>query len=110
MATTPYRFTLRSTELRDYSEKHACRVLGTIQGEKLLVEIDPPFPGYVYGLAHDLSRVVLAPRHQGSRLAPNISEWPCRVHICLPKEGGDFKNGPFRILDWGIIEQQELAE
>jgi hypothetical protein len=50
--------------------------------------------------------VVLSPRHKGAMLYPEVSEWPCDVQICLPKEGGDFERGPYRIADWGVIAQR----
>lgn len=102
-------FTIRSTELRDYSAKHLCTVLEVVSREpgreKLLVEVDPPIPGHVYDRAQDLDVIVVSPRHEGASLLPEVSEWPCRVYICVPEDGGSWGEGPFRVLDWGIIEK-----
>lgn len=101
-------FTVRSTELRDYSEKHSCAVLEVLSGEpgreKILVEVNPPIPGYLYDQPEDLEMLVLSPRHEGSALLPEVSEWPCRVHMCVPVKDGSWSEGPFRVLDWGMIE------
>ena len=101
------RFRLRSTELREPLVLD-CEFLRHVDDggvpDKILVRVDPPIPGYVYGSATDLDRVVLAPRHKGASLYPEVSEWLCYVHICLPKEDGDWEHGPFRIADWGVIE------
>jgi len=98
-------FTLKSTELRDYEKTHVCTVIKAVGGNKLLIELNPPFPGHYYGKQNDLEQVVIVPRYEGTHLVPEVSEWPCRVHICIPDEDGDWINGPFRSLDWGMIEQ-----
>jgi hypothetical protein len=100
--------TLRSIEQRAPT-LHACRVLQRVDDggapDKLLVEIDPSAPGNLYKYTGDLSRVVLAPRHKGVTLYPQVSEWPCHVHICVPKGDGTWTEGPFEIADWGVLEQ-----
>lgn len=105
----PVAFTIRSTELREYSVKHRCTVLKVISAqagrEKILVGLDPSIPGYIYDQPKDLEKVVISPRHKGTTLLPEVSEWPLRVYMCIPEDGGDWNIGPFRILDWGIIEQ-----
>ena len=105
------RFTLRSTELREPFVRQ-CDFLRLVDDggttEKILVSTDPPLPGYLYGSIEDLGRLVLAPRHEGAKLYPDVSEWPCFVHICLPKEGGDWDRGPWRVADWGVIEKAEV--
>jgi hypothetical protein len=40
----------------------------------------------------------------------DVSEWPCHVHVCLPKEGGTWDRGPYRIADWGLIERSGDTE
>lgn len=106
-----HSFTVRAMELRDYSAKHLCTVLEVVGGEpgreKLLVEVDPPIPGYVYDRPDDLDMIVVTPRHEGTSLLPEVSEWPCRVHMCIPEATGSWNKGPFRILDWGIIEKTD---
>src|SRR3990172_7416823 len=96
---SPVSFTLQSTELRDYRTVHNCTVIGVLRGsgpDKLRVRVEPPIPGYLYDEPGDINEVVLAPRHVGLRLVPEVSEWPCHVHICLPVAGGNWDKGPFR--------------
>ena len=97
-------FSIRSTELRDYNNKHDCQIMKTVDDNKILIKLIPPIPGYIYGQNKDVETLVLAPRFEGSYLLPEISEWPCRVYMCIPKKEGSWESGPFRILDWGIIE------
>lgn len=107
------RFTLRSTELRE-AWTRTCEVLRLVDDgskpKKILVRVDPPVPGYLYGSTEDLDRFVLAPRHRGASIYPKVSEWPCHVHVCLPKEGGTWDRGPYRIADWGLIERSSETE
>jgi hypothetical protein len=107
------RFTLRSTELREPWTR-TCEFLRHVDEgagpDKILVRVDPPVPGYLYGSTADLDRFVLAPRHKGASLYPDVSEWPCHVHVCLPKEGGTWDRGPYRIADWGLIERSSETE
>lgn len=48
-----------------------------------IAELDPPIPGHVFGLASDVTEVVLAARHEGDVLS-NIREFPCFVHVARP--------------------------
>jgi hypothetical protein len=102
------RFTLRSTELREPWTR-TCDVLGQVDEgtgpNKILVQVDPPVPGFLYGSVADLDQFVLAPRHTGASIYPDVSEWPCHVYVCLPKEGGTWDRGPYRIADWGLMER-----
>lgn len=40
-------FFFKSVDLRDYSEKHACTVVGVVDTNKLKVMLSPPIPSYV---------------------------------------------------------------
>jgi len=97
-------FTIRPTEIRDYDNKHDCHILRVVDGNKLLMKLIPPIPGYIYDKNDDIETIVLAPRFEGSSLVPKISEWPCRVYMCIPEKDGCWENGPYRIFDWGILE------
>jgi hypothetical protein len=48
-----------------------------------MAEVAPPIPGHVFGLASDVSEVVLAARHEGDVLS-NIRTFPCFVHVARP--------------------------
>lgn len=99
------QFFIKSIELRNYHVKHGCTVLEVVDDNKLLVELAPSIPGSVYNQVDDIKTIVLAPRYTGMTLTPVISEWPCTVNICLPKEGGDWKAGPWRLLDIGELTE-----
>ncbi len=102
------RFTLSSTELRE-PWKRTCEFVRQVdegaKPDKILVRVHPPVPGHLYGSAEDLDQFVLAPRHEGASIYPEVSQWPCHVHVCLPKEGGTWARGPYRVADWGLIDR-----
>jgi hypothetical protein len=108
------RFTLKSTELRSAPELH-CESAGVVPDgalhPRIYVLVNPPVPAHVYDTPNDLDTLVLAPRHKGSSLYPSVSEWPCYVYVCLPSKTGDWKAGPFDILDWAVISKEsDLGE
>lgn len=103
-------FYLRSIELRDYAKKHLCSVEEVVDKNKLLVAVSPPIPGHIYMQSADLSALVLAPRYLDASLTPAISEWPCIVNICIPKVLGEWKHGPWRLLDIGEISRSTEKE
>lgn len=80
-------FYLSSEELRNYHVKHKCSVIEVVDGDKLHIVVDPVIPSWVYGTSLDLESVVIAPRHVGVSLVPEISEWPCIVNVLVPQEG-----------------------
>lgn len=45
-----------------------------------LAELDPPIVGQQFGLADDVSEVILASRHEGDDIG-NIQGFPCFVHV-----------------------------
>lgn len=81
-------FFLASTEDTRLTEPHRCwrmhRVANPTRDDLLLVKIDPPLSGQVFGKSgQDLTYVWLATRHQGASLFP-ISRWPVYVHVACP--------------------------
>jgi hypothetical protein len=93
-------FFIKSIEHRTYHVTHECVVREVVDGNKLLVDLVQAIPMWVYDSDKDLDVVVLAPRYEGSTLTPTISEWPCIVNICLPKDSsGGWTSGPWRLLD-----------
>ena len=97
------RFFIKSIEHRTYYAKHECTVREIVDRNKLLVDISPPIPGWVYERPADLDRIVLASRYVNTTLVPQISEWPCIVNICVPKNGFDWECGPWTLLDIGEL-------
>ena len=49
----------------------------------VLARVDPPIPAQQFGIAEDITKVVLANRHEGDSLS-NILEFPCFVHVARP--------------------------
>jgi hypothetical protein len=95
--------------LQDYVSERAYVAQVDLQRHpsKVLVKIEPPFPTEAWsslGYA-EISQRVLAPRHQGASIFPMISESPCHVHMCVPKPGGTWENGPYAILEWGTLSE-----
>ena len=79
---------LTSSESEVLKPVRTCRVLRRLKSEAgirmLLVELDPPLGDE--SDAGKLSRVILAPRHQGVSLAFML--WgPVYVHVAKPPEG-----------------------
>ncbi len=98
------RFTIRSIELRHYTEIYRCVVIRSVDENKILVKLLPDIPAWVYGTSRDLHEIVLAPRYAGTSLAQAISEWPFTVNICIPKPEGNWTSGPWCLLDIGALE------
>lgn len=70
---------------------------------RILVVLDEPIAGEVYGRGPtSIETLVLVPRHVGGELYPTLRS-PCHVHMCVPKSDGTWENGPYDILDWGIV-------
>lgn len=99
------QFTLKSYEIGNPDKEHNCFPQEVVDSNKLLVWLEPPLPGHVYQEVEDINVLVLAPRHEGTRLVPNVSDWPCHVYMCLPGEKGEWESGPYKIIDWGILER-----
>ena len=92
----PTDFYIASSEGYEMDSPRRCEVIKRLGGEDrddyLLVGIDPPLNGQVFGLGgHDLDQVIVATRHQGESLFP-ITRWPVFVHVArllVPYEGQD---------------------
>lgn len=96
MVKNPEFFLSAEGENDDLRDPHACwrrqRLRDNVRDDYLLVDTMPPIPGQKYGLGDkDISRLILASRHQGVTLFP-VTEWPAHVYV-------------FRILDEALLEQ-----
>lgn len=96
MNTKPDFFLSAAGESRgDLSIPRACRAMGRLKGPNgdinMLIKIEPPVIGQVYGLGgRDITNLIISPRLQGYTLFP-INKWPCPVYVA-------------RILDENIIK------
>jgi len=71
----------------------------------ILVTLDDPIDGYVYDKGgRSIDMLVLLPRHVGGEIYPNLRS-PCHVHMCIPKMNGTWEDGPYEILDCGILTE-----
>ena len=77
---------------------------------RIYVSVDPPIPASEFDTRDELDTLVLAPRHEGISLYPHVSEWPCHVYVCIPKRDGDWKTGPFDVVDWAVIANDDGVE
>ena len=103
-------FNLKLLDRRDYSTVHTFELTKVMDGGKLLGIISPAFPRHLFKesyLTGDLDVVVLSSRHEGYEIYPHQTEVPSYVNILLPKKGGDWDNGPFQIIDCGLLEVQK---
>jgi hypothetical protein len=82
-------FFMTSSETSSLADVRRCQYLDRVSlGQRhdlMLVSIEPPLIGQQFGLGgHDVSRLIIAPRHRGVSLFP-ISEWPVHVHVFIPE-------------------------
>jgi len=78
----------------------------------LLVRIDPPLPGALYGLDRGRNDVVIiAPYFQGTSIFP-VSKWPVAVHVGHlliddPETRDTLEDGEFKSVALGEIYRSE---
>jgi len=75
--------------------------------ECAIAELDPPISGHLFGLASDVTEVVLTARHDGDVLS-NIREFPCFVHIARPVIAGIRKQNVIVAADLENLAWGEL--
>jgi hypothetical protein len=100
-------FLLHSQESA-HIDAHQWRRLCRAGVEKIIVAIEPPIPGSAYGVSEDVQKALLAPRWAGNSIDPEISTWPFTANLYLPVEGGDWTDGPWRLMD--IVQLIRTAE
>ena len=110
-------FYLASSEGCGMDNPRRCRALKRLRGEHrddyLLISIDPPLNGQVFGLGgRDIDRVVVATRHRVESLFP-VKRWPVFVHVArllVPCEGHDVRNDELESIAWAeLYETEESA-
>lgn len=101
-------FTLKSEENRSYSKTFGCTFLEVFHSkdepDRILVALDEPIPSSVYNSSEDLRTLIISPHFKGYEVYPEIKPLPCHVYMAIPKENCSWENGPYKIIDWGIIE------
>lgn len=101
-------FFVQSEENRNYPKKHGCKFVvaysAKSQSTRILVTLDEPIPANVYNTKHDLTQLIISPHFEGYEIYPEIKPIPCHVYMVVPEDSGTWEQGPYRIVDWGIIE------
>jgi Tfp pilus assembly protein PilN len=101
-------FVVKPEENRNYPKKHICTFedvfLSPNEPVRILVSLKERIPSNVYGTKTDLTKLIISPHFQGSEVYPEIKPIPCHVYMAVPAEAGSWEGGPYRIVDWGIIE------
>lgn len=113
----PTDFYMASSEGYKMENPRRCRSIKRLSGEDrddyLLIGIDPPLNGQVFGLGErDVDQVVVATRHRGETLFP-IKRWPVFVHVArllVPYEGQDsVRNDEVESIAWAELYATEEA-
>lgn len=96
----------------DMAIPRACRTIGRlrdpIRDDHMLIEVEPPIIGQVYGLGqHNITKVILSARYQGDTLFP-VTEWPCHVYVTRIVDENIIKILMFtreqvEMIAWGMI-------
>ncbi|MGH7867289.1 MAG: hypothetical protein ACREP9_06560 [Candidatus Dormibacteraceae bacterium] len=75
------------------------------------VDVSPPLQPHETGASGEITRVILAPRHQGIYLNMPIKSWPVHVYILeVPPELDGASEVPAdatRIKAWGLLENRQ---
>lgn len=96
----------------DLATPRACwtkgRLRDEIRDDHMLIEIDPPLIGQIYGLGgQDITNLIISARYHGSTLFP-VREWPCHVYIARILDESiaktlAFKKEQVEVIAWGMI-------
>lgn len=72
----------------------------------LVATLDPPVIGQDFGRGNDIRTVLLTARHAGKPVDP-INEFPCFVHIAIPREEWPTEDSisaeDFQSIGWGEL-------
>lgn len=102
-------FILKSNEIRN--DTHQCIFVAAYPSKdgksfKIRVNLDKAIPANIYNTAEDLKELIISPHFEEHYVYPEIKPLPCYVYMMAPKNG-TWEEGPYEILDWGIIEDVE---
>lgn len=116
MSALPDPFYLSSSDGYGLEAPHRCtpirRIRGDARDDLLLVRVEPPLPGQLYGLGgDDIVYLVIAARHVGVSLFP-VSEWPAYVHVgrilvSAPEERDHLRSSETEEIAWAEIYPDE---
>jgi len=101
---------IQSEENKSYCKEHLAQFVQAFFSDKeptrILVKLENPIPAGVYNLKEDIQQLILSPHFQGHTIYPLIEPYPGHVYMAIPKEDGTWEEGPYDIIDWGILNQR----
>ena len=108
----PDFFLSTAGENQELSSPRACwakdRLRDQVRDDYLLIEIEPPLIGQMYGLGgQDITRLILSTRFEGESLFP-FKEWPCHVYVARILDDVITKTlvftlGQVELIAWGTV-------
>jgi hypothetical protein len=108
----PDFFLSTAGENQELSSPRACwakgRLRDQVRDDYLLIEIEPPLIGQMYGLGdQDIIRLLLSTRFEGTSLFP-FKDWPCHVFVARILDDVITKTlvftlGQVELIAWGTI-------
>ncbi|GAO37568.1 hypothetical protein SCT_3001 [Sulfuricella sp. T08] len=111
-------FYLASSEGYNLEEPRSCKRVKRLRSDSrddlLLIRIDPPLIGQLYGLGgREIDNVLVATRHKGDSLFP-IKGWPVLVHVARllidnPDERDQVHDNEFESIAWAELYETETA-
>ncbi|KAF0163897.1 MAG: hypothetical protein FD157_2576 [Rhodocyclaceae bacterium] len=111
-------FYLASSEGYHLEEPRSCKRIKRVRSDNrddlLLVRVEPPLIGQIYGLGgSDIDTLLVATRHKGDSLFP-AKEWPVFVHVARlfienPEEREQIHDNEFESIGWAELYATEEA-
>jgi hypothetical protein len=105
-------FCLASSESYHLTEPRSCKRIKRVRSDNrddlLLVKVEPPLIGQLYGLGgRDIDTLLVATRHKGDSLFP-ISKWPVSVHVARllienPERREQIHDNEFESVAWAEL-------
>jgi len=105
-------FFLASSEGYRLTESRSCKRIKRVRSDNrddlLLVKVEPPLIGQLYGLGgRDIDTLLIATRHKGDSLFP-IGKWPVFVHVARllienPERREQIHDDEFESIAWAEL-------
>jgi hypothetical protein len=105
-------FFLASSEGYRLTEPRSCKRIKRVRSDNrddlLLVKVEPPLIGQLYGLGgRDIDTLLIASRHKGHSLFP-IRKWPVFVHVARllienPEQREQIHDDEFESIAWAEL-------
>ena len=109
-------FFLASSESYRLMKPRSCKRIRRVHSDNrddlLLVKVDPPFAGQVYGLGgRDIDTLLIATRYKDDSLFP-VTKWPVFVHVARllienPERREKIHDDEFESVAWAELYRTE---